>query len=61
MAKAQSINISRNEFSVACTLYNNSMIEEDSEPITIEDIIIVTEDDIGKVDVLDEKGIRNRR
>ena len=62
MAKVQIINISRNEYSVACTLYNNSIREEENEPITIEDIKIVNEGSQDSVDFLDEKvRIRNIR
>ena len=62
MAKVQIINISRNEYSVACTLYNNSIREKDNDPITIEDIQIVKEGNQGNVDILDEKvRIRNIR
>ena len=62
MARMQIINISRNEYSVACTLYNNSIREKDNDPITIEDIKIVKQGNQGKADILDEKvSIRNIR
>ncbi len=62
MAKVQIINISRNEYSVACTLYNNSIREQENDPITIEDIKIVNEGSQDSVDFLDEKvRIRNIR
>lgn len=57
--RTEIINISRNEFSVACTLYRNSIREQDNDPITIEDIRVVNEGNQGSVDFLDEK-VRNR-
>jgi len=60
--RTEIINISRNEFSVACTLYRNSVREQDDDPITIEDIRVVNEGNQGTVDFLDEKvRIRNIR
>ena len=60
--RVETINISRNEYSVACTLYNNSIREQDNDPITIEDIKIVKEGNQDSVDFLDEKvRIRNIR
>jgi len=60
--RTEIINISRNEFSVACTLYRNSVREQDNDPITIEDIRVVNEGNQGTVDFLDEKvRIRNIR
>lgn len=61
-SRVETINISRNEYSVACTLYNNSIREQDNDPITMEDIKIVNEGNQGSVDFLDEKvRIRNIR
>jgi len=61
-SRVETVNISRNEYSVACTLYNNSIREQDNDPITIEDIKIVKEGNQGSVDFLDEKvRIRNIR
>jgi len=54
-SRVETVNISRNEYSVACTLYNNSIREQDNDPITIEDIKIVKEGNQGSVDFLDEK------
>ena len=60
--RTEIINISRNEFSVACTLFNNSIREQENDPITIEDIRVVDEGSQGSVDFLDEKvRIRNIR
>lgn len=60
--RVETVNISRNEYWVACTLYNNSIREEENDPITIEDIKIVNEGNQGKIDILDERiSIRNIR
>ena len=62
MARVQIINISRNEYSLACTLYNNSIKEEEKDLITIEDIKVVNDDSQDSIDFLDEKvRIRNIR
>lgn len=53
--RTEIINISRNEYSVACTLYNNSIREDYNDPILIEDIRVINEGSQGTVDFLDEK------
>jgi len=47
-------NISKDEYSVACMLYNKSIIEQDNNPIKIEDIRVVNGGSKGATDFIDE-------
>lgn len=53
-------NISKDEYSVACMLYNKSIREQDNNPIMIEDIRVVNEGSQGATDFIDET-LRIRR
>ena len=52
--KGITYNISKDEYSVACTLYNKSIREQDNDPIKIEDIKVVYERNQDGVDFIDE-------
>ncbi len=59
MARLEASNISKEEYSIACTLYNNTIIEQQNPPLTLEDIRVVDEGSQGAVDFLMDK-VRNR-
>ena len=59
MSRLETTNISKEEYSIACTLYNSTIIEQQTPPLTLEDIRVVDEGSQGAVDFLMDK-VRNR-